>query len=267
MVHLILTGATGLVGSSVLAHLLSLPSSTTISRLSILSRSPVPLASKKDRTNTTTQIEVIHHTDYTNYPPDILAKLKGATGVIWAQGISQNEVSAKTYVDITKDYPVAAAKVFSGLTDEPLKFVYVSGEGATHTPGRFTQIFARVKGEAELALVELGKQTPYSKTLRVYNARPGGVDGTSQPEVWAPIWARYGIVKKMYMSVLLPPMRMFYKNMISPTPELGKVLVDLAMGDGEKLEGKGIENVGKGSDGEGRVVRNVGLRRMGGLST
>ena len=265
MVHLILTGATGLVGSSVLAHVLSLPPSTTISRLSILSRSPVPLASKRDRTNTSTQIEVIQHTDYNSYPPDIIEKLKGATGVIWAQGISQNEVDAKTYIKITKDYPIAAAKAFSALTDEKLKFVYVSGEGATYTPGRFTQIFARVKGEAELALVDLSKQTPYSKTLRVYNARPGGVDGTSQPEVWRPVWAKYGAFKRFYMSILLPPMRMFYKNMMSPTPQLGQALVELAMGDGEKLEGRGVEDVGKGVEGEGRLVRNIGLRRMGGL--
>ena len=267
MVHLILTGATGLVGSSVLAHILSLPSSTTISRLSILSRSPVPLASKKDRTNTTTQIEVINHTDYTDYPPDLLAKLKGATGVIWAQGISQNEVDAKTYVEITKDYPIAAAKAFSALTDDKLKFVYVSGEGATYTPGRFTQIFARVKGEAEMALVDLSTQAPYSQTLHVYNARPGGVDGTSQPEVWGPVWARYGMFKRIYMSILLPPMRMFYKNMMSPTPQLGKALVELALADGEKLEGRGIENVDNGVEGKGRLIRNIGLRRMGGLPT
>ncbi len=267
MVHLILTGATGLVGSSVLAHILSLPSSTTISRLSILSRSPVPLASKPDRVNNTTQIEVINHTDYNNYPPDVLARLKGATGVIWAQGISQNEVDAKTYLEVTKDYPMAAAKAFAGLTDEKINFVYVSGEGATYSPGRFTQTFARVKGEAELALVELSKQAPYSKTLRVYNTRPGGVDGSSQPELWKPTVAKWTLVKRMYMGILLPPFRMFYKNMMSPTPELGKALVELAMADGEKLDGRGIENVGKGMHGEGRLVRNIGLRRMAGLPT
>ena len=259
MVHLILTGATGLVGSSVLAHILSLPPSTSISRLSILSRSPVPLASRKDRTNTTTQIEVIHHTDYQNYSADVLAKLKGATGVIWAQGVSQNEVDAPTYVKITKDYPLAAAKAFSGLTDDRLNFVYVSGEGATYNPGRFTQIFARVKGETELALIDLAKQSPHSKTLKIYNTRPGGVDGTSQPDVWDPIVARRSFLWRCYMRVLLPAFRVFYGNMISPTPELGKVLTELAMGDGKPLPS------GRGVEGEGRLVRCVGLRRMGGL--
>jgi hypothetical protein len=258
MVHLVLTGATGLVGSSVLAHILSLPPSTTISRLSILSRSPVPLASKKDRTNTTTQIEVINHTDYNNYPPEVLAKLKGATGVIWAQGISQTEVDGPTYVKITKDYPLSAAKAFSALNDDKINFVYVSGEGATYNPGRFTQTFARVKGEAELALVDLSKQEPFSKTLRIYNARPGGVDGTSQPEIWDQIVARRSFLWRCSMKIMIPPLNVLSKNLMIPTPELGKVLTELAMSDGKPLEGKGIE-------GEGRLVRNIGVRRMGGL--
>ena len=259
MVHLVLTGATGLVGSSVLAHILSLPPSTTISRLSILSRSPVPLASKKDRTNTTTQIEVINHTDFNTYPPDLLTKLKGATGVIWAQGISQQEVDAKTYVKITKDYPLAAAKAFAGLSEDKLNFVHVSGEGATYKPGRFTPIFARVKGETELALIDVSKQSP---ALRIYNARPGGVDGRSQPEIWDPIVKRRSMAWRLQMAVLMPAFSL-YQNMMSPTPELGKALVELAMGDGEKLEGKGIEN--SGDEGEGRTIRCVGLRRLGGL--
>ena len=260
MVHLILTGATGLVGSSILAHILSLPPSTSISRLSILSRSPVPLASKKDIPNTTTQIEVINHTDYYNYPPEVLSKLKGAHGVIWAQGISQSQVNASEYVTITKDYPLAAAKAFSTLNDHMFNFVYVSGEGATYTPGKFTQTYARVKGEAELALVNLMKEEPYSKTLRIYNTRPGGVDGTSQPEIWEPIRQRRSFGWNLMMTALIPPFNLFYKNMMSPTPELGRVLTELALMDGEALSGKGVEA-------EGRLVRNIGLRRMGGLPT
>ena len=84
--HLILTGATGLVGSGALAHLLSLPSSQ-LSRLSILSRKPVPMA--EGRPNVT----VIEHQDFNQYPPELLEKLKGADGCIWALGISTTQVS------------------------------------------------------------------------------------------------------------------------------------------------------------------------------
>lgn len=83
--HLILTGATGLVGTAVLSHILALPHGQ-VDKLTILSRKPVPLAEDHPIT------EVIIHHNYGTYPDDLLQKLKGADGVIWAQGISQNEV-------------------------------------------------------------------------------------------------------------------------------------------------------------------------------
>jgi uncharacterized protein YbjT (DUF2867 family) len=85
MSHLILTGATGLVGSAALAHVLSLPAGK-ISKLSILSRKAVPLAEGK------ANVEVIIQKDFTTYEPDVLEKLKGAEGCIWAQGVSATQV-------------------------------------------------------------------------------------------------------------------------------------------------------------------------------
>jgi hypothetical protein len=155
---------------------------------------------------------------------------------------------------------MAAARAFAGLNEGNFNFVYVSGEGATHNPGRFTQTFARVKGEAELSLIGLMKESPYSKTLQVYSARPGGVDGHLQPEVWNQALERKSFLWKAMMAVLIPPLNLFYKNMMSPTPELGKALTELAMRGTEPLSGKGIEA-------DGRVVRNIALRRMGGLPT
>lgn len=81
MAHLILTGATGLVGSAALVHLLSLPASK-VAKLSILSRRPVDAA--EGRSN----VEVIIQKDFSVFEPGLLAKLKGADGCIWAQGVS-----------------------------------------------------------------------------------------------------------------------------------------------------------------------------------
>lgn len=57
---------------------------------------------------------------------------------------------------------------------------------------------------------------------------------------------------------LRPVMRGLWNNMVSPTRELGQVLVDLAMGDEKPLEGKGVS-------GEGRTLSNVALRRLAGI--
>jgi len=82
--HLILTGATGLVGSGVLHHMLQAPS---ISQISILSRRPVPQAEGHSKA------KVIIQKDFSSYSEELLKELKGAEGVVWAQGISQTQVS------------------------------------------------------------------------------------------------------------------------------------------------------------------------------
>ena len=58
---------------------------------------------------------------------------------------------------------------------KPFKFVYVSGEGATTSPGIFTAHFGLIKGRTEAALLTLSKDSSYAN-LRVFSLRPGGVD-------------------------------------------------------------------------------------------
>lgn len=85
--HIILTGATGTVGAAVLRHCLASPN---ITRLSILSRQEFPLP--VDDNLDVQKAQTIIHTDYSTYPDELLTKLKGADGCVWAQGISQTEV-------------------------------------------------------------------------------------------------------------------------------------------------------------------------------
>lgn len=84
--HLILTGATGLVGSAVLDAMIK---TKDISKISILSRRPVKMAedAKDPRVN------VILHKDFEKYDSELLRRLEGADGVVWALGISQTAVS------------------------------------------------------------------------------------------------------------------------------------------------------------------------------
>lgn len=81
--HLLLTGATGLVGSAVLQTMLTTPS---ISKISILSRRPVAQAEGHSK------VKVIIHKDFTEYGTDILDGLRDVQGVVWALGISSMKV-------------------------------------------------------------------------------------------------------------------------------------------------------------------------------
>jgi nucleoside-diphosphate-sugar epimerase len=258
--HVILTGATGLVGASVLHNMLAQES---ISRISILSRRPVKMAEGHEKA------KVIIHKDFKTYDQALLEELKDAQGCVWAQGVSQNAVDKayvrsyttllqiqtnhdrREYIEITHDYPLAAAKAFSTFhPTTPFTFLYVSGEGATQSPGMFTPLYGRVKGQIETALLEFGKRNPMFK---VYNVRPGGVDWTQHPEIH-PFIPKQDLYKKMF----IPPMNLLYRSMMTPTREMGKVMTELAMSRGEPLQGTDIGM-------EGRMVSNVALRRMAGL--
>ncbi|KAK1445579.1 nucleoside-diphosphate-sugar epimerase [Colletotrichum melonis] len=253
--HLILTGATGLVGSGVLDAMIKMKD---ITKISILSRSPIPMAeASKDP-----RINVIIHKDFEKYDADVLDKLKGANGAVWALGISQNKVSKEDYVKITKDYTLEAAKAFANLppNNEPFRFIYVSGEGATQTPGRFSAIFARVKGETETLLSEMRAANP---RLRAESVRPAFVDkaGHKAAETYAP---NAGALYNAMNMLLGPVIRATMPSFVSPTEVLGKFMSEMAMGkmdDGLTAGGKGIITLNGGL----RVVENVGFRRLAGL--
>ncbi|KAM5344712.1 hypothetical protein ACJ41O_010574 [Fusarium nematophilum] len=250
--HLILTGATGLVGSSVLDAMLK---STQVTRISILSRRPVPMADNDPRVN------VIIHKDFTEFNPQVLDKLQGADGAVWALGISQLKVTKEEYVKITKDFPLAAATAFSRLSplnNKPFRFVYVSGGGATTTPGLFTPFYGRVKGEAEVALSELR-----TADFSVDSVRPAGVDPSNHAAI-KPYIPDPGFAYHLMGAFLGPLMRTVLGRLHSPTEHLGPFLVGMALGDyDEQLEagGSGILNV-NGS----RILDNWAFRRLYGLS-
>ncbi|KAH7024225.1 hypothetical protein EDB80DRAFT_886622 [Ilyonectria destructans] len=234
--HVILTGATGLVGSAALEAMIK---AKDITKISILSRRPVQMAEDaKDP-----HISVILHKDFDKYGPEVLSQLQGAQGCVWALGISQTKVDADAYVKITKDYAVEAARAFAGLSAsgaeaEPFRFVYVSGNGATHTPGRFSPIFARVKGETEQALADFAAAA--APSLRVYSPRPAFIDAAHH---------------KSIQPVLT-------KGLHTPTPMLGDFLTQMAMG---KLDGR-LEGTPAASKlGSSWIVENSGIRNLMGL--
>ncbi|OJD13772.1 hypothetical protein AJ78_05800 [Emergomyces pasteurianus Ep9510] len=242
--HLILTGATGLVGSGILNQMLPLIPEQ-ISKLTILSRGPVPMADGKP------EITIIKHKNFNEYPASILKSLEGAEGCIWAQGVSQSQVCKEEYITITKDYPLAAAKAFSNLADT-FKFVYISGEGATTKPGIFTQLFATVKGECEQALLDMSKA---NASFKPYSLRPAFVDPHSDAAVREATANRSLPLAYRVLSPLGPLFRTFAPGIMSPTQEIGMAATALAMGDGKGLEGSGV------SEG-GRILSNEAIRRI-----
>lgn len=240
MAHIILTGATGTAGAAVLSYALNSPS---ISRVSVLSRRPVKLAENEPKAN------VIIHKDFESYPQDLLDQLKGATGCVWAQGISSRGMTEADYTKITVDYPLAAARAFSTLGDS-MNFVYMSGEGAD-MDGKASMMFGRIKGRAEKTLLELQAEYP---SLHVYNIRPAAINPQGNY-----LQERKPTLQDRLSTGLGGIFEMVWKSFVIPTPKLAKVCIDLSISDGKAIPS------GDGVEADGRLLRNTALRRLAGM--
>src|ERR1700761_4888331 len=116
-----------------------------------------------------------------------------------------------------------------------------------------TPYFGKIKGQAESDLLELAETTP---SLKPFSVRPGMVDPINHPEVLAAIAGKEeSILAKVTKTVLSPAIRKLWANGTSPTQELGKFMVDLALSDGSPLKGDDVE-------GGGRILPNKAVRRL-----
>ena len=111
-------------------------------------------------------------------------------------------------------------------------------------------LFGRIKGRAERALLALPTSNLSLTSLRIYNVRPAYVHPPA-----------YHRPRQFYLKIadytLAPIMKQLTPGQMTPTGVLARVLADLAVGDGEPLPpGTGVE------DG-GRLLRNIGIRRLG----
>jgi len=102
-------------------------------------------------------------------------------------------------------------------------------------------------------LNELSKTIP---SLKPFSIRPAMVDPHGHPECLA-VLASKGepFANKLMRPIIGPPIRTFWTNMLTPTPEIGKFMVDLALSDGEAFTGADVE-------GEGRTLPNKAIRRI-----
>ncbi len=117
---IIITGATGMLGSEVLTQALA---DDSITKIVALVRRPLAVQH--------TKLDVILHKDFLNYEglKDIF---KQTDACIWCLGVSQLQVDKEAYAIITHDYTIAAAKAMVAQNPE-IKFLFTSGEGSDTT--------------------------------------------------------------------------------------------------------------------------------------
>jgi uncharacterized protein YbjT (DUF2867 family) len=197
---IIITGATGMVGSEVVRQALT---DNDITKVIALVRRPLAMQHPK--------LAVIIHKDFLDYT-SVTDVLKEADACIWCLGVSQLQVSKEEYIKITHDYAVEAAKAMIAANPE-ITFLFVSGDGADNTEQSKT-IFAREKGRTENDLKKLG-----IKNLYIF--RPGAikpVNGYSN----VPFTYRIGYAA---IKILYPLIKILSPSLIIKSTEIAKAVL------------------------------------------
>ena len=198
-------GASGSAGGSVLRACLSAP---TVTEVRAISRRPLPLVHAK--------LRAFVHGDYQDYR-GVEAAFVEVDVCLFCLGISVTQVSSeKEYRRITHDFAIAAARALHARSPAAA-FHFISGRG-TNLDSRF--MWARVKGATERELIDLVNAVCW---------RPAAIDGipsASEPRL-------YQVIRPLFR--VLRPIRSLYVA----GEDLGRAMLQATV---EKVRGRVIEN-------------------------
>jgi nucleoside-diphosphate-sugar epimerase len=162
---IVLTGATGFVGSEVLAQLLQ---RTDVDRVTCLTRRPLAVAAPK--------LSAVLQADFTSYPDEIAQELAEHDALIWALGgKASDEADPAAYERITCTATHACATAIADRLTHSFRFGYLSGMGADPTETAtfpWQRRTRHLKGRTERSLHALTERHPH---FRATCFRPGGI--------------------------------------------------------------------------------------------
>ncbi len=192
--RVVLFGATGGAGSGVLDQCLADPA---VTRINAITRRPLETGSRK--------VHEFLLDDFSDLS-SVEAAFEGVDACLYCLGISASIVKQEDrYRVITYDYALAAARAVQKLCPD-CAVHFISG-GGTNPKSRM--MWARVKGETELALQQLG-------LARLVCWRPGYIHAPRQlPN--RPLSDR--IMRRLY------PLVRPFKSMSVPATDIGKAML------------------------------------------
>ena len=198
--HVLITGATGLVGQGVLQECLE---SNDVDRVSALVRRPTGRSDER-----------LHHVQVADFMAldGVEHALRGIDACFYCAGALPVGLSEQEYRHVTVDLTAHVAQVLAKWNPD-LRFLYVSG---AHSDATSRIMPLRVKGEAEEALAAL--------PLRTTMLRPGGIQpvhGERSPHGAMDLMYRVG-GPVMGLGVSLAP------GLFTTTERLGRAMIAIA---------------------------------------
>ena len=198
--HLVLVGATGMVGGYALRYALEHPA---VERVTAIGRRTLGISHAK--------LNEILHPNFGDCSA-LAASLSHQDAAIFCLGAYTGSVSDAELRTITVGYTVEFARVLH--TSSPgAEFVFLSGRGADPT-GKSRIAFARYKGEAESALLAAGFQAVYIfRPAYIYPVKP-----RKEPNLG------YRLLRAIY-----PVFRMSFHSQVIRADDLARLMVDVAV--------------------------------------
>jgi uncharacterized protein YbjT (DUF2867 family) len=211
--HLVLVGATGMVGGYALRYALEHP---TVERVTAIGRRTLGISHPK--------LNEILHPNFGDCSA-LAEPLSHQDAAIFCLGAYTGAVPDAELRTITVDYTVEFARVFH--TSSPnADFAFLSGQGADPT-GNSRIAFARYKGEAENALLAAGFHAVYIfRPAYIYPVKP-----RTEPNLG------YRLLRAIY-----PVFRMLFPSQVIRADDLARVMVDVAVRGTKERAAQVFEN-------------------------
>ncbi len=201
--HVLIFGASGMVGQGVLRECLQAPD---VQKVTTVGRSPIGMQDAKLH-----DLVLPDLSDCRGHE----AELQGYDACFFCLGVSSAGMSEADYTRLTYDLTLAAAQVLARLNPQ-MTFVYVSGAG-TDSSEQGRSMWARVKGRTENALLRL----PFKA---VYLFRPGVIQPLhgARSKTSSYRWF-YSLTRP-----LLPLLRALFPGAVLSTEVVGRAMLQVA---------------------------------------
>jgi uncharacterized protein YbjT (DUF2867 family) len=211
--HLVLVGATGMVGGYALRYALE---HSAVERVTAIGRRTLGISH--------TKLQEVVHLNFGDCSA-LAASLLGQDAAIFCLGAYTGAVPDAELRRITVDYTIEFARVLhSGSPNAG--FAFLSGQGADPT-GESRVAFARYKGEAENALLAVGFQAVYLfRPAYIFPVQP-----RTEPNFG------YRLLRAIY-----PVLRMLFPGQVIRADDLARVMVDVAVRGTKERRASVFEN-------------------------
>ncbi|KAK8039460.1 nucleoside-diphosphate-sugar epimerase [Apiospora rasikravindrae] len=171
--RLIITGATGFVGSEVLRQALRMPEITSIVAVA---RKPVQLEGPEA---TSSKLKSVIVQDYDQYPDDVKKEFAGAGACIWTVAVTPTKSKSMEFAEVKRicqDFTMAGMQaMYEAGPARPFRFMYMSGTAAprdaNQKPGWFMPEYSQMRGQGEVKVLDFAKAHPGE--IEACVAKPG----------------------------------------------------------------------------------------------